>query len=131
MSAYNNAVDAAEWCRKTDRYGDTNFQRVFRWANALSMERGRSSITSSDMRSLFKMTNAHSSAVSRWLLMADWGLAGYLTITHVEELDSDENRADFAALFKGFGERPTSIDHIVAKERWREFQKETSGGKHD
>lgn len=128
VSAYNNAVEAAEWCRKKDDNGDTNFQRVLRWANAAQMERGRTAITASEIRARFHMKNAHSSSIMRWIAMADWTLCHDIRLTHVEEIDSEENRADFAALFKGFGVKPTSTDHIDAKKRWREYEKAMNGG---
>ena len=131
VSAYNNAVEAAEWCRKRpkfDRLGRTNFQRALAEANAMAMERRW--ITTSALRAELRMRNAHSSAVVRWLLMADYTLAGYFKIAHIEELDSDEGRADFAALFRDFGIKPTSTDHMAAKKRWREYEKAMNGGNH-
>lgn len=76
------------------------------------------------------MKNGHSPSVVRWLFMADFTMAGHFTTTHLEEIDSEENRADFAALFKGFGVKPTSKDHIAAKEKWREYEKSMNGGNH-
>ena len=129
VSAYNNAVEAAEWCRKkpkSDRLGRTNFQRALAEANAMAME--RRDITSSDLRSALGMKNGHSPAIVRWLFMADFTMAGHFTIAHLEEIDGEGNRADFAALFKGFGVKPTSTDHIASKKRWREYERSMNGG---
>lgn len=137
MSARDNAVEAAEWCRERDEFGDTNFQRALRWAESVSMDRGRTAITSSEMRAELHTRNAYTSSIMRWLLMADCSLCGLITTSYVSELDGvrddphDEDRAWFASLFRGFGESPTSKDQIAARERWREREKTMNGGKND
>lgn len=125
MSARDNAAEAAEWCRERDEFGDTNFQRALRWAESVSMDRGRTAITSSEMRAELHTRNAYTSAIMRWLMMADCSLCGLITTSYVSELDGvrddpcDEDRAWFASLFRGFGETPDCRDHIEARAEWR------------
>ena len=130
MTAYNSAVEAAKWCREKDAFGDTNFQRCMRWAEAVSMDRGRTAITSSELRAEMHTRNQYTSAVMRWLLMVDYTLTPLISSTYVSDIDgvrddpNDKTRADFAALFRDFGEKPTSKDHIEARMKWEKQEKE-------
>ena len=117
MGTFSNALEARDWCQITDEFGDTNFQKVLRTANAMAMEKGRSMITTAELRAKHHMGNNTTPAIIRWLAMADWSLCEYLKWQRVQDLDG-ENASEFAELFRDFGVKPTSRDHITAKARW-------------
>lgn len=116
IRAWNHAVDARDWCQEADEGGDTNFQRVFRAVSAWCMEKGRTAVTASELRTRFHMSNNYTAAIFRWLVMADRSLCAYITFKANPGLDGDP--AEFGRLFQGFGVKPTSPDHIAARRRY-------------
>ena len=136
ISPYMHALDAAKWCRErpaSDPLGRTNFQRVVAEVNAMTMDRGCTSFTTNDVRALVPHPHVYTSAIMRWLLMADWALCGYIRTAHVAAYDgekanpNDRDRKAFARLFRDFGERPVSADHVEARGKYERHRAETDG----
>lgn len=117
IAAWNHAVAARDWCQEKDEDGNTNFQRVFRAVSAWCMERGRTAITASELRTRFHMSNNYTAAIMRWLCMADRSLCEYIRFKYNDGMDEDPQ--EFASLFDGFGVKPANRDHMQALERYR------------
>lgn len=117
IKAWNHAIEAREWCQQTDEDGNTNFQRVYRAVSAWAMERGRTAITASELRTRFHMSNNYTAAIMRWLVMADRSLCQYIRFKFNEGLDEDPQ--EFGRLFVDFGVKPANRDHMQALERYR------------
>lgn len=138
ISPYMHAMNAAKWCRErpaSDPLGRTNFQRLLAEVNAMTMDKGCVSFTTNDVRALVPHPHPYTSAVMRWLMMADWGLCGYIKTLCVPDFDGekanpdDKDRKAFAELFRGFGVNPISRDHIQARKKWERHREEIEGQK--
>lgn len=117
IRAWNHAILARDWCQEKDEDGETNFCRIYRAVSAWCMERGRTAVTASELRTRFHMSNNYTAAIMRWLVMADRSLCQYIRFKFNEGLDEDPQ--EFGRLFVDFGVKPANRDHMQALERYR------------